>query len=57
MQHFSNYFVQILVIRFKVQGGTNGSGGRRKIPGGHGLRQQGAERGRAAPEFSYMVQI
>jgi len=27
MQHFSNYFLQILVIRSKCQGGINGLGG------------------------------
>jgi len=34
MQHFSNYFVQILVIRSKVQGGTDGPEGSEKFQGG-----------------------
>jgi len=36
MQHFSNYFVQILVIRSKcqAQGGTDGSEVGKKISGG-----------------------
>jgi len=32
--HFSNYFVQILIIRSKFQGGKDGPGEAKKIAGG-----------------------
>jgi len=35
MQHFSNYFVQIIVIRSRLPGGKDGpGGGRKKFQGG-----------------------
>jgi len=33
MQHFSNYFVQILVIRCNFQGGKDGPGGEKNSSG------------------------